>query len=74
MTFLEKIHQKIKHHTGAYESNLTRDVSVLADDYAISFGEWLEKLRDSVDRPTYDLYLRNKTKELLKDFKEQKQL
>ena len=46
----------------------------IADNYAIDFAEWLEKLRDSVDKHTYDLYLRNKTKKLLKDFKKEKKL
>ena len=41
MTFKKKVHQKIKAHTGLYKSNLTKEISELADDYAIGFAEWV---------------------------------
>ena len=71
----EKIHRRIKYHTGLYKSNLTKEISEIADDYAIEFAEWLEKLRSSeIDTIDYDLYLRYNTKELLEIFKKEKGL
>lgn len=47
----------------------------IADDYAIEFAEWVEKLRSSeIDTIDYDLYLRYNTKELLEIFKKEKGL
>ena len=45
MTLKEKVHQKIKRHTGLYKSNLTNEISELADDYAI---EILERYHNSL--------------------------
>ena len=71
----EKIHRRIKYHTGLYKSNLTKEISEIADDYAIEFAEWLEKLRSSeIDTIDYDLYLRYNTEELLEIFKKEKGL
>ena len=47
----------------------------IANDYAIEFGRWLEKLRSSeIDTIDYDLYLRYNTEELLEIFKKEKEL
>lgn len=46
-----------------------------ADDYAIEFAEWVEKLRDSdIDSLDYAFWLDNTTKELLEIFKKEKGL
>ena len=71
----EKIHRRIKYHTGLYKSNLTKEISEIAYDYAVEFAEWLEKLRSSeIDTIDYDLYLRYNTEELLEIFKKEKGL
>lgn len=72
MRLEEKIHRRIKYHTGLYKSNLTKEISEIADDYAIEFAEWVDKLRSSeIDTIDYDLYLRYDTKELLEIFKKE---
>ena len=45
MTLKEKIHKRIWYHTGLYESNLTNEISELADGYAI---EILERYHNSL--------------------------
>jgi hypothetical protein len=54
-----------------------RDVQleVIADDYAIGFAEWVEKLSGShIDSLDYYLYLDNTIKELLEIYKKEKGL
>ena len=47
----------------------------IADDYAIEFAEWVEKLRDSdIDSLDYAFWLDNTSKELLEIFKKEKGL
>lgn len=76
MTFLEKVHQKIKHCTGTYESNLTRDISVLADDYAVDFIEWVSSKGFKKYSNGWANFSTKATseKELLEIFKKEKQL
>ena len=50
-------------------------LEVIADDYAIEFAEWIEKLsRAHIDSLDYHLYLDNDSKELLEIFKKEKGL
>lgn len=45
----------------------------IADDYAVEFAEWVERLRDSdIDSLDYAFWLDNTTKELLAIFKKEK--
>lgn len=57
------------------EKGMSDRIEQIADDYAIEFGRWLEKLRSSeIDTIDYDLYLRYNTEELLEIFKKEKEL
>jgi len=57
-----------------YHHNLIK-CKKIADDYAIEFAEWVEKLRDSdIDSLDYAFWLDNTTKQLLEIFKKEKGL
>lgn len=78
MRLEEKIHQRIKYHTGLYKSNLTKEISELADDYAIEFVEWLYKW-DNTRLPNGNWIIRLGIKpytseEVLEIFKKEKEL
>jgi hypothetical protein len=63
MTLKEKIHKRIWYHTGLYKSNLTNEISELADDYAI---EILESYHNSL----FNIPLKEgEAKEILKHLK-----
>jgi hypothetical protein len=68
MKLKEKIHQRIKYHTGLYKSNLTKEISEIADDYAIEFADWLTETRLYNE----EVYSMNNTKQLLEIFKKEK--
>ena len=79
MTLKDKFRPLVWFNSGSFNvhQNKQKDENSIkcekiVDEFAIDFGEWLEKLIYSVDKPTYELYLKNKIKELLKDFKKQK--
>ena len=63
MTFTNKISKLIYTYTKHYNSNLVKEIETESDDYAIEFAEWL-------------LHLQTKEKltELLKEFKQEKNL
>jgi hypothetical protein len=72
MRLKDKFNNLVPIEFGGMQEPLLSDCEKIVDEFAIDFGEWLEKLIYSVDKPTYELYLKNKIKELLKDFKKQK--
>ena len=75
MTFSNKISKLIYTYTKYYNSNLVKEIQKEADNYAIDFAEWVDKLRSSeIDTIDYDLYLRYDTKELLEIYKKEKNL
>jgi hypothetical protein len=52
-----------------------KNAEILADEFAIDFAEWVEKLRDSdIDSLGYAFWLDNTIKELLEIFKKEKGL
>lgn len=75
MTLREKIQNAHSNKISDYSKIYTPTAEVIekiADDYAIEFGRWLEKLRSSeIDTIDYDLYLRYNTEELLEIFKKE---
>jgi hypothetical protein len=86
MTLLDKLNDKIITNINIVESEnrmyyeynhleLAEKCEKIADDYAIEFAEWVEKLRDSdIDSLDYAFWLDNTTKELLEIFKKEKNL
>jgi hypothetical protein len=74
MTLKEKFEIEIK-NKGNSEILLKYKCSQIADDYAISFAEWIEELSGShIDSLDYYLYLDNDVKELLEIFKKERGL
>ena len=73
MTLKEKFNDLVPKEFGGMQEPLLTDCEKIADDYAIEFAEWVEKLKSSeIDTIDYDLYLRYNTKELLEIFKKEK--
>ena len=70
MRLEEKIHQRIKYHTGLYKSNLTKEISELAGEFAISFANWYDFMLKEND----NLNERFTARELLEIFKKEKGL
>lgn len=52
-----------------------KECEKIADDYAVEFKDWVEKLRNShLDSLDFNLYLDNDTKQLLEIFKKEQGL
>jgi hypothetical protein len=75
MTLKEKFSALLPFYNVNDNNSKSIQCEKIADDYAIEFVEWVEKLRDSdIDSLDYAFWLDNTTKELLEIFKKEKGL
>lgn len=75
MTLRDKLKTNVSINTDGESGRFANQCEKIADDYAIEFAEWVEKLRDSdIDSLDYAFWLDNTTKELLEIFKKEKGL
>ena len=75
MTLKEKFSALLPFYNVNDNNSKSIQCEKIADDYAIEFVEWVEKLRDSdIDSLDYAFWLDNTTKQLLEIFKKEKGL
>jgi hypothetical protein len=75
MTLKERFEQFTEQKSYDKKNYNAEECEQIADDYAIEFAEWVEKLRDSdIDSLGYAFWLDNTTKELLEIFKKERGL
>jgi hypothetical protein len=71
----EKFSQLLPFYNVNDNNNKSIQCEKIADEFAIEFAEWVEKLRDSdIDSLDYAFWLDNTAKELLEIFKKEKRL
>ena len=75
MTLKEKFAEFAKQESWENENKNAEECQLIADDYAIEFGDFIERIKDAdIDSLDYNFYLTYTMEQLLEIFKKEKGL